>query len=63
MITKKGDQKETRKQVRNTLFTKDKQDFNQSMLKTSMTSNSLRLGMFGSKKIKSFPIYFKGVLI
>jgi hypothetical protein len=63
MITKKGDQKETRKQVRNTLFTKDKQDFNQSMLMTSMTSNSLRLGMFVSKKIKSFPIYFKGVLI
>jgi hypothetical protein len=53
MVTKKGEQKETGKQARNTLCTKDKQGFNQSKLMTSMTSNSSRLGMFGSRKILS----------
>jgi hypothetical protein len=53
VATKKGEQKETGKQARNTLCTKDKQDFNQSKLMTSMTSISSRLGMSGSRKILS----------
>jgi hypothetical protein len=53
MATKKGEQKETGKQTINTLYTNDKQDFNQSKLMTSMTSNSSRLGMIGSRKILS----------